>query len=147
MTGKEMDKDLKIGEYLKEVREKTHSRSLQSISDASKILYPTDKERQISASYLMRVEDGSVSEVSPKKLMTLAQIYEENYYYLLYLAGYIDENPQDISLSNEMLLQKSIDIDKLLSDPKIKVHFSGNPIDEDKKNAIISILNILTKKV
>jgi len=87
------------------------------------------------------------SEVIPKKLMTLAQIYDENYYYLLYLAGYIDENPQDISVSNEMLLQKSIDIDKLLSDPKIKVHFSGNPIDDDKKKAIISILNILTKKV
>ena len=142
-----MDKELAIGEYLKEVREKNHGRSLQSISDASKILYPTDKERQISASYLMRVEDNSVIEVSPKKLMTLAQIYDENYYYLLYLAGYIDENPQDISISNEMLLQKSIDIDKLLSDPKIKVHFSGNPIDEDKKKAIISILSILTKKV
>jgi transcriptional regulator with XRE-family HTH domain len=142
-----MEKEILIGDYLKNVREGKNKRSLQSISDASKILYPDDKERQISASYLMRVEDGSVDEVSPKKLMTLAQIYDENYYYLLYLAGYIDENPQDISVSNEMLLQKSIDIDKLLSDPKIKVHFSGNPIDDDKKQAIISILTILTKKV
>ncbi len=142
-----MEKEISIGKYLKEIREDRNKRSLQSVSDASKILFPTDKERQISASYLMRVEDNLVSEVSPKKLMTLAQIYDDNYYYLLYLAGYIDENPQDISVSNEMLLQKSIDIDKLLSDPKIKVHFSGNPIDEEKKQAIISILGILTKKV
>lgn len=142
-----MEKEISIGKYLKEIRENRNKRSLQSVSDASKILFPTDKERQISASYLMRVEDNLVSEVSPKKLMTLAQIYDDNYYYLLYLAGYIDENPQDISVSNEMLLQKSIDIDKLLSDPKIKVHFSGNPIDEEKKQAIISILGILTKKV
>ena len=141
-----MEKEISIGEYLKAVRERSNNRSLQSVSDASKLLYPDDKERQISASYLMRVEDGTVIEVSPRKLMTLAQIYDENYYYLLYLAGYIDENPQDISISNEMLLQKSIDIDKLLSDPNIKVHFSGNPIDEDKKKAIISILNIITKK-
>jgi len=141
-----MEKEISIGEYLKAVRERSNNRSLQSVSDASKLLYPDDKERQISASYLMRVEDGTVIEVSPRKLMTLAQVYDENYYYLLYLAGYIDENPQDISISNEMLLQKSIDIDKLLSDPNIKVHFSGNPIDEDKKKAIISILNIITKK-
>jgi transcriptional regulator with XRE-family HTH domain len=141
-----MEKKPSLGKYLKKVREEKENRSLQSISDASKILYPYDMDRQISASYLMRVEDDRISEVSPKKLMTLAQIYNENYYYLLYLAGYIDEDPNDIPVSNEMLLQKSIDIDKLLSDPKIKVHFSGNPIDDEKKHAIISILKVLTKK-
>lgn len=135
-----------LGKYLKKIREIKEERSLQSVSDASKLLYPYDKERQISASYLMRVENGQINDISPKKIMTLAQIYDENYYYLLYLAGYIDEDPRDIPITNEILMHKSIDIDKLLSDPKIKVHFSGNPIDSEKKQAIISILKVLIKR-
>jgi hypothetical protein len=134
-----------ISEYLKNIRENVKHKSLQSVSDSSKFLYPDDKERQISASYLNRVEDGIVTDVSPRKLQTLAQIYEENYYYLLFLAGYIDENPQEIPLSNEMLLQKSIDFEKLLNDPTIKVHFSGSALDDDKKRAMVEILKILIK--
>jgi hypothetical protein len=135
--------EITIAKYLKNSREKQKKLSMHAVSDSSKMLYPSDEERQISASYLSRVEDGLISVIHPKKLQTLAAIYEVNFYYLLYLAGYIDENPEDMDLSNELLLQKTVDVEKLLNDPKIRVHFSGNPLDEDKKKAVLSVLKII----
>lgn len=82
-----------LAEYLKKVRE---SKDIGShfVEDESKRLYPKDKKRQISFSYLCAIERGTAKDISPLKLKTLSEIYDESYLYLLYLAGIL---PEDVS--------------------------------------------------
>lgn len=81
----------KLASYLKQVRE-TLRLSTRDVSNEAKRRHPRDKQRQISFPYLNRMESGKVKEFSPLKLKTLAEIYDENYLYLLYLAGILPEH-------------------------------------------------------
>jgi len=53
-------------------------------------LYPEEKERHISHSYLRRIEEGLQEKPSPLKLQTLAELYGVDYRKLLAIAGYLD---------------------------------------------------------
>lgn len=80
-----------LAAYLKEVRTKLDL-STNYVSDESKRRYPRNRQRQISFAYLCSMERGEVMEFSPLKLKTLAEIYGQDYLYLLYLAGILPEN-------------------------------------------------------
>lgn len=81
----------KLAAYLKEVRTKLDL-STNYVSDESKRRYPKNRQRQISFAYLCSMERGEVMEFSPLKLKTLAEIYGQDYLYLLYLSGILPEN-------------------------------------------------------
>lgn len=92
MSKKEFTGDIeRLAAYLKEVRTKLEL-STNYVSDESKRRYPKSKQRQISFAYLCSMERGEVMEFSPLKLKTLAEIYGQDYLYLLYLAGILPEN-------------------------------------------------------
>jgi hypothetical protein len=98
-----------LASHLKQVRESKNIGS-HYVEDKSKELYPKDKKRQISFSYLCAIERGTVKDISPLKLKTLAEIYDESYMYLLYLAGYL---PEDLS-------QPEMEIERLVYDELIE---------------------------
>ncbi len=110
----------KLGEYLKAQREEKNYGS-HFVAEESKRLYPDDKQRQISFSYLCAVERGTVKEVFPLKLRTLAEIYDESYLYLLYLAGYLPEDPGKPETEMERLIyDELLDVGILQRTAKMK---------------------------
>ena len=100
----------KLSDYLRQVREKL-GLSTHFVSDESKRLYPRNKQRQISFPYLSSMERGVVKEFSPLKLKTLAEIYGENYLYLLYLAGIL---PRHITVDSPLSELEKFVYDELL---------------------------------
>ena len=140
-TGKEMIKeiDMKLGDYIRKAR---GERTAQSVSAASKALYPNEIEKQISLSYLVRIEQGQIHDISPRKLKTLAITLNVNYHKLLYLAGYLD-NYKGVG---DKELDEVIDVKKILTNPNVRLHFSGNPIEEEKKEALLMLLKVLIQK-
>jgi len=99
----------KLAMHLKAIREKKMMTS-HDVARESKSRYPKEKGRQISFSYLAAIERGDVKEIFPLKLKTLAEIYDESYLYLLYLAGYL---PEDLS-------QPESEIERLVYDELIE---------------------------
>jgi transcriptional regulator with XRE-family HTH domain len=136
------EETIKLGDYIKKAR---GGRTAQSVSDASKALYPNEIERQISLSYLVRIEQGQIHDISPRKLKTLATTLNLNYHKLLYLAGYLD-NYKGIKGDNDKELEEVIDVKKILTNPNVRLHFSGNPIEEEKKEALLMLLKVLIQK-
>ena len=103
-TARQDERDMKdLGKYLKEKREERNMGS-HFVENESKRLYPKDKRRQISFSYLCAIERGTAKEIFPLKLKTLAEIYDESYLYLLYLAGYLPEDPNQPETEMERLI-------------------------------------------
>ena len=107
-TTKSMDK---LAIYLKQVREKLKL-STRDVAEEAKRKYPHNKQRQISFPYLNRMESGKVKEFSPLKLKTLAEVYGENYLYLLYLAGILPE--QHIKIDSPLSELEKLVYDELL---------------------------------
>ena len=134
--------EVKLGEY---IRNKRGDRTAQSVSEASKVLFPDEVEKQISLSYLVRIEQGLIHDISPRKLKTLATVLNLNYHKLLYLAGYLD-NYEEVKKGSQKEPADVIDVKKMLTNPNVRLHFSGNPIEEEKKEALLMLLKVLTNQ-
>jgi transcriptional regulator with XRE-family HTH domain len=78
-----------LGVYLKHVRNQ-QSRSRLWAERQSRAFYPDEKKRQISHSYLRRIEEGVQDKPHPLKLHTLAELYGVDYRKLFALAGYLE---------------------------------------------------------
>jgi len=131
----------KLGDYIKRAR---GTQTARSISEESRAMYPKDEERQISLSYLARVEQGLGQDINPKKLQTLATILNIDYYEILRVAGYMD-NYQAVERDMKED-EKIIDVNHILTDPNVTLQFSGNPIEENKKEALLAVLKLLAQE-
>lgn len=128
-----------LGQYLKGKREEK-SYGSHFVADESKRLYPNNKQRQISFSYLCAVERGTVKEVFPLKLKTLAEIYDESYLYLLYLAGYLPEDPDKPETEMERLIyDELLDVRLLRKTAKMKKYAK---LDAKTRNALRQAVRI-----
>jgi transcriptional regulator with XRE-family HTH domain len=78
-----------LGAYIKHLRAE-HDRSRRWVEKRSRELYPQDRERHISHSYLRQIEEGMRDRPNPLKLQTLAEIYGVEYSVLLAVAGYLE---------------------------------------------------------
>lgn len=87
-----------LGTYLKGLRE-SRDRSRRWVEKKSRELYPKDKERHISHSYLRQLEEGIRDNPAKPKLHTLAEIYGVPPRQILVAAGYLggeEETPLPI---------------------------------------------------
>lgn len=86
---------------LKGIRQRL-DRPMRWVERRSKELYPEDKKRQISHTYLRQLESGEHAQPNPTKLQTLASIYNVDYGELMTAAGYAEQqgtgNWDDIGL-------------------------------------------------
>jgi transcriptional regulator with XRE-family HTH domain len=80
----------RLGSYLKQLREQK-DRSRHWVERQSRLLYPEEKERQISHSYLRQIEEGMRERPNPLKLQTLAEAYGVDYRRILGAAGYLTD--------------------------------------------------------
>ena len=103
----------KLSMHLKEIRERKNLGS-HAVEEESKRRYPKDKRRQISFAYLCAVERGDATEISPLKLKTLAEIYDESYLHFLYLAGYLPEDLSEPESEIERLVYEELIEDGIL---------------------------------
>lgn len=79
----------KLGEYLKALRQQ-RDRSRRWVERQSRTRYASDRQRQVSHSYLGQIEEGVCERPSPLKLQTLAEVYEVDYGELMAAAGYLE---------------------------------------------------------
>lgn len=86
------DKKETFGTYLLRLRE-SREMSIRGVEEKIIKLFPEDKHAHLSYSHLNKIEKDVSSPPSPAKLRSLAKIYGENYKFMLYKAGYLDENP------------------------------------------------------
>jgi transcriptional regulator with XRE-family HTH domain len=136
----------KLAIYLKQVREKLRL-STRDVAEAAKRKYPHNKQRQISFPYLNRMESGKVKEFSPLKLKTLAEIYDENYLYLLYLAGIL---PEHITLDTRLTEIEKFVYDELLESGLLRSvakSKSLSKIDPKTRNAMRLSIRAAAKAV
>ena len=84
----------KLGHYLQGLRQ-DKKLSVRQVEQLSKQLYPKDKKRQISHTYLLKIEGSEYQAPSPFKLKSLATIYELDFYFLMELAGYLYSEDDD----------------------------------------------------
>ncbi|HYX06065.1 MAG TPA: helix-turn-helix domain-containing protein [Bacteroidales bacterium] len=84
----------RLSRFLRKRRNEIN-RPLRWVERESKKLYPDNKDAQISNGYLYQIESEKINFPHPLKLRTLAQLYDTDYYYLLQLAGYIEERKQE----------------------------------------------------
>ena len=87
-----------LGNYLKQLR-KQQDRSRRWVERQTRILYPDDRKRQISHSYLRQIEEGLRERLHPLKLQSLAEVYGIDYKKLLEVAGYLES---DIELDEQV---------------------------------------------
>lgn len=78
-----------LGRYLKQLR-MSQDRSRRWVEKRSRELYPKDKERHISHSYLRQLEEGIRDNPAKLKLHTLAEIYGVPPGQVLAAAGYLE---------------------------------------------------------
>ena len=92
----------KLAKELKRLRERKNI-SMIAVEKISKELYPDDKDRWISNGYVSRLETNKYGEgenLTPKKLLTLAQIYDANPAKLMTYVGLL---PNSVNLEFEVL--------------------------------------------
>ncbi|MGC8595229.1 MAG: hypothetical protein ACP5US_07855 [Candidatus Kryptoniota bacterium] len=128
--------------YLRKVRE-NKGLSAKDVEDETKRRYPRDKRRQISFSYLCLIERGKVKEICPLKLKTLAEIYGENYLYLLYLAGYLNDDPQEPKNEIQRIVYYELSEDEALKDAVGSKE--GLKLDARTRNAIRQAVRIAAR--
>ena len=136
----------KLSQHLRQVREKLNL-STHQVADESKRRYPRDKQRQISFPYLSSMERGEVKEFSPLKLKTLAEIYGENYLYLLYLAGIL---PKHITVDSPLSELEKFVYDELLESGLLRSAAKSKAlakIDPKTKNAMRLSIRAAAKAV
>jgi|GEM_PF-4134139 transcriptional regulator with XRE-family HTH domain len=131
-----------LARYLRKVRE-TMGLSAKDVADETKRRYPRDKRRQISFSYLCLIERGRVKEIFPMKLKSLAEIYGENYTYLLYLAGYLNDNPKEPKNEIQRIVYYELAEDKLLK--KAVGSKEGLKLNAGIRNAIRKAVRIAAR--
>ena len=95
-----------LGPFLKHLRQQ-HDRSRRWVERKSKELFPRDKVRHISHSYLRQIEEGLREGPNPLKLKTLAKIYRIDYAELLHRAGYLDDELATLAQSGQEMAAQS----------------------------------------
>jgi len=132
------ENSIELGKFIKKAR---GGRTACSISKSTKTLYPNNIDMQVSLSYLVRLEQGLIQSINPRKLKTLATALDVDYNELLKLSGYVDEHK--FEEPEKRLPDKIIDIEKVLTDPNTRLHYSGSPVVEIKKDLLIEVLKML----
>ena len=77
-----------LGDSIRQLRTQ-QDRSRRWVERRSREMYPEQKDRQISHSYVQHLEEGRREKPSPLKLQTLAKILEGDYGELMRQAGYL----------------------------------------------------------
>lgn len=119
----------KLGRHLKQLR-LDRDRPRRWVERQSKARYPHSRECHVSHSYLRQMEEGVRQRPNPRKLQTLAEIYEVDYRELMAAAGYLDAAESSLPvLSFESGEQDLDDQQKLVATTKNwlesnDIHFS-----------------------
>lgn len=132
----------KLERYLKKLREQ-EGLSAKDVEVETRKRYPRNKRRQISFSYLCLIERGQVKEICPLKLKSLAEIYGENYLYLLYLAGYLNEDPYKTRTELQRIIYYELAEDKALR--AVVRNRKGLKINAKTRRAIRQAIRIATR--
>jgi transcriptional regulator with XRE-family HTH domain len=91
----------KLGMLLKQIREEK-DRSKRWVERRSKDLYPEERERHISHTYLRQLEAGTQRRPNPLKLQTLAEVYQVEYRQLLAAVGYLEEEEEKEAVGEDL---------------------------------------------